>query len=72
MGVRDVLIYCTDHHCSHSITVNADRWPDHLRLSDIVPRFVCQACGKRGADVRPDFPVTTAASRPEARKSYGA
>jgi len=22
---------------------------------DLEPRFVCQACGKRGADVRPDF-----------------
>ena len=26
-----------------------------MRLSDIEPRFVCQACGKRGADVRPNF-----------------
>jgi hypothetical protein len=26
-----------------------------LRLSDIEPRFICSACGKRGADVRPDF-----------------
>jgi hypothetical protein len=26
-----------------------------LRLSDIEARFVCGACGKRGADVRPDF-----------------
>jgi hypothetical protein len=25
------------------------------RLSDLEPRFVCTACGKRGADVRPDF-----------------
>jgi len=24
-------------------------------LSDIEPDFVCKACGKRGADVRPDF-----------------
>jgi hypothetical protein len=24
-------------------------------LSDIEPRFVCSACGERGADVRPDF-----------------
>jgi hypothetical protein len=26
-----------------------------MRLSDLRPRFVCKACGKRGADVRPDF-----------------
>ncbi|WP_441280014.1 hypothetical protein [Bradyrhizobium sp. 63_E2_N1_3] len=33
----------------------ADRSPDDVRLSDLEPRFVCQACGHRGADVRPDF-----------------
>jgi hypothetical protein len=33
----------------------ADRWPDYLRLSDIEPQFTCRACGKSGADVRPDF-----------------
>jgi hypothetical protein len=52
-GVRDVLIYCRDHHCSHHIAVSADRWPDHVRLSDIEPIFTCSACGKRGAEVRP-------------------
>jgi hypothetical protein len=51
-GIRDLLIYCADYHCSHSIQMSADRWPDHVRLSDIEPRFVCNACGKRGADVR--------------------
>jgi hypothetical protein len=55
MGVRGVLIYCADYKCSHSIAVNADQWPDDLRLSDIEDRFTCSACGKRGADVRPDF-----------------
>jgi hypothetical protein len=55
MGVRGVLIYCTDYHCSHSITLNADEWPDHVRLSDIEPLFTCTACGKRGADGRPDY-----------------
>ena len=54
-GVRGVLVYCSDYRCSHSIALSADRWPDDLRLSDIAPRFVCGACGRRGADVRPDF-----------------
>jgi hypothetical protein len=54
-GVRGVLIYCADFKCSHSIAVSADQWPDDVRLSDIEDRFVCKACGKRGADVRPDF-----------------
>jgi hypothetical protein len=56
--VRGLLIYCSDYGCSHSIAISADQWPDDLRLTDIEPRFVCQACGKRGADVRPKFPST--------------
>jgi hypothetical protein len=34
---------------------HADEWPDDLRLSDIEECFTCGVCGKRGADVRPDF-----------------
>jgi hypothetical protein len=55
MGVRGVLVYSADHRCSHCVAMNADHWPDDVRLSDIEPRFVCAACGKRGADIRPDF-----------------
>jgi hypothetical protein len=55
MSVRGVLVFCGDCRCSHSIALSADRWPDDLRLSDIEPRFVCSACGRHGADVRPDF-----------------
>ncbi|MBR0798103.1 hypothetical protein JQ615_22175 [Bradyrhizobium jicamae] len=54
-GVRGVIVYCSDYQCSHSIALIADRWGDDLRLSDIEPRFVCTVCGKRGADVRPNF-----------------
>ena len=54
MGVRGLLIYCSDYRCSHSRAISGDRWPDHVRLSDIEPLFVCHACGKLGADVRPD------------------
>jgi hypothetical protein len=54
-GVRGVLIYCADYTCSHSIEMSADRWAEGIRLSDIEGRFVCKACGKRGADVRPNF-----------------
>jgi len=37
------------------LAISGDAWSDDFRLSDLGPRFVCQACGKRGADVRPDF-----------------
>ena len=54
-GVRGVLIYCSDYKCSHHIAISADQWPDDVRLSDIEDRFVCKECGKRIADIRPDF-----------------
>jgi hypothetical protein len=54
-GVRGLLVYCQNYQCRHSIAISADPWPDQVRLSDLEPRFVCQACGRRGADVRPDF-----------------
>jgi hypothetical protein len=56
--VRGLLIYCSDYHCSHSVEINADPWLDGMRLSDIEGRFVCLACGRRGADVRPDWQST--------------
>ena len=55
MGVRGLLIYCSDYRCSHSMAISADAWPDDVRLSDIGPRFICSACDRRSADVRPDF-----------------
>jgi hypothetical protein len=54
-GVRGLLMYCNDYHCSHWTTISGDRWPDDVCLSDLEPRFACQACGRRGADVRPDW-----------------
>jgi hypothetical protein len=54
-GTIGILVYCADYRCSHSIEMSAEQWPDDVRLSDIEPRFVCKACGKRGADVRPHF-----------------
>jgi hypothetical protein len=54
-GIRNLLIYCSDYHCSHWTAISGDQWPDDDRLSDLEPRFTCQACGRRGADVRPNF-----------------
>src|SRR5437764_4041959 len=54
-GVRGLLIYCADYKCAHAVRITADRWPDHIRLSDLEPLFVCQPCGRRGADIRPDW-----------------
>src|SRR5260370_35751252 len=54
-GVRGLLIYCSDYKCSHSTAISGDRWPDHVRLSDLEARFVCRACGTQGANISPDF-----------------
>jgi hypothetical protein len=56
--VRGILVHCSDYRCSHSLALMADQWPDDMRLSDLEPRFIRAACGKRGADVRPDFSGT--------------
>ena len=58
-GVTGVLVYCSDYRCSHWKRLSADQWPDDVRLSDIEPRFVCEARGRRGADVRPDWDTVT-------------
>jgi hypothetical protein len=54
-GVRGLLVYCSDYRCSNWKAISGDRWPGDVRLSDLEPRFICEDCGKRGADVRPDF-----------------
>jgi len=50
-GIRGLLVYCADYRCSHSIAISGDAWPDDIRLSDIEPRFVYQACGNAGSGV---------------------
>ncbi|MCK1671681.1 hypothetical protein [Bradyrhizobium sp. 150] len=62
-GVRGLIVFCL-RNASHNVILGrdaADQWPDEVRLSDLAPRFVCKACGKRGADVRPGSEPTIAA-----------
>ncbi len=54
-GVRGIVVYCSDYRCSHSTAMSGDVWPGDARLSDIENWFACSVCGKRGAEVRPDF-----------------
>jgi len=59
-GWRWILVYCGRYsQCGHYESIDADRWPDHVRLSDLEPRFVCKKCGTKGADVRPDMTKPT-------------
>ena len=59
-GVRGLLIFCSDYQYSHWTRLSADRWPDQVRLSDVEGTFVCKACGRRGADVQPDWQSASA------------
>ena len=54
-GPTRLIVYCGDYKCAHSVVVSSERWPDRVRLSDLEPKFTCQVCGHRGADVRPLF-----------------
>ena len=54
-GPTRLIVYCADYKCAHSVVVDASRWGDDVRLSDLEPRFTCQVCGHRGADIRPLF-----------------
>jgi hypothetical protein len=63
-GFRNLIVYCGDYKCAHSVTMNADRWSDHVRLSDLEPLFVCQVCGHRA---RMSGRCLTGERMPEAR-----
>ena len=54
-GPRWLIVYCSDFKCSHSVVIDAAKSGDEVRLSDLEPKFVCKACGRHGADVRPLF-----------------
>jgi len=54
-GAGRLHVFCGDYKCSHSVVIDADCWPESLRLSDLEALFVCSVCGHRGADVRPDY-----------------
>jgi hypothetical protein len=62
-GVRGLVIYRSNYPCSHWTAISGDRWADDVRLSDIEPKFTCQACDRKGADVRPHFGAEAEARR---------
>jgi hypothetical protein len=70
-GPTRLIVYCGDYKCAHSVVIEANRWADDVRLSDLEPKFTCRACGHRGADVRPLFEKRTAqAGKPRPSKGY--
>jgi hypothetical protein len=39
-GPRRLLVYCADYPCAHHVEIDAERWPDRVRLCDLEPMFV--------------------------------
>lgn len=56
-GPPRLRVSCGDFKCEHVIVIDADCWPQSLRLSDLAHLFVCPVCGHRGAEVRPDAEI---------------
>ena len=56
MVVSGVAVYCQDYECSRSTMVSVDKWPDHLRVSNMEQQFVCKApaasAGRRAAGLQ--------------------
>jgi hypothetical protein len=40
-SVRRVIVHSPISNASHSVVLDADPWPDNLRLSDIEAQFTC-------------------------------
>jgi hypothetical protein len=54
-GVTHLCINCIDLACNHQTLISLEGLPDDLVLADLKPRMRCARCGRKGADVRPDW-----------------
>jgi len=56
LSIRGLLIYCSDYKCTHWTAISAINSPTTFACPTSWPRFTCQACSQKGADVRSKFP----------------
>jgi hypothetical protein len=56
-ALTHILIYCTNFpaFCHHDAKRPIADFPDDLLLDDLQARCRCTRCGKKGAEVRPDW-----------------
>jgi hypothetical protein len=54
-GVTHLRINCVDPACNHHTLISLEGLPDDLVLADLKPTLRCAKCGRKGADVRPDW-----------------
>jgi hypothetical protein len=36
-GLSRIIVYCADYRCTHHVSIDAARWADNVRLSDLEP-----------------------------------
>jgi len=59
-GCRDLLVYCSSGHCSHSTIINVGHLPDDTPIKSLGGGIVCARCGHIGGDVLPNWPAHAA------------
>jgi hypothetical protein len=61
VGVRQLLVYCgnSTRACTHCGMISLDGLADDLKIRSLRPRCRCEACGRIGGDVRPDYSIFT-------------
>jgi hypothetical protein len=42
-GPTRLIVYCGDYKCTHSVVIDAGRWGDDVRLSNLEPLFTSTA-----------------------------
>ena len=52
-GIRSLRVTCGK--CLVEQSVNVDEYPGETRVRWFAARMICQNCGTKGADVRPDW-----------------
>lgn len=52
-GVRSLQVHCL--HCGVDRVVNVDSYDGRLTVKSFERRMICLNCGRRGADVRPNW-----------------
>jgi hypothetical protein len=57
-GVRTIAAYCQRIDCQHSAVVDVSNLSDEIDVPAIRSRLRCTACGRLGAESRPNWNET--------------
>jgi hypothetical protein len=59
-GMRSLSVWCHGRDalgraCGHQTVMNVDHLPAEIEIPSIGPKLRCTACGRLGADARPNW-----------------